>query len=133
MAFNNRIYLIILALVGQLFFFGYAAVEPLEASDHALGQERSLPASVPEKNHLTLVSRFPLVVEGEVVGEMAEYDDTTTGHSAYREFYDNTGDLLAVSWFDRFGIERTAIDRGLLEERNELEGVFIVFLEGESV
>ena len=37
-----------------------------------------------------------------------------------------------MSWFDRFGIQRLAVDRGLLEESDKLEGTFVVFLDGDS-
>jgi hypothetical protein len=49
------------------------------------------------------------------------------------ELYNNAGNLVAVGWFDRFGIERTAVDRGLLENRDEHKGVFVVILDGEAV
>ena len=45
----------------------------------------------------------------------------------------HAGNLVAVNWFDRFGIERMAVDRGLLEYRDELMGVFVVLLDGEAV
>ena len=68
------------------------------------------------------------------MGRVAIYDDPTTQRSAdYLELYNNAGDLVAVGWFDRFGIERMAVDRGLLEDRDELEGVFIVLLDGEAL
>jgi hypothetical protein len=51
----------------------------------------------------------------------------------YWELYDNDGDLVAISWFDRFGIERLAIDRGLVDEGDKLEGAFVVFSDGDSV
>lgn len=134
MAFKNKIYFIILGLIGQLFFFEPIATEPLQASDNALGQEIFLPASVPEKYRLTLVSFFPVIVEGQIVGGVAVYDDTTTERPAdYLELYDRTGALLAVDWFDRFGIERMAVDRGLLEESHELEGVFVLLLDGDLI
>jgi len=38
---KNKIYFIMLGLVAQLFFFGYVAMEPLEASDNLSGQEIS--------------------------------------------------------------------------------------------
>ena len=47
--------------------------------------------------------------------------------------YNTVGDLLAVSWFDNFGIQRVAVDRGLLKETAKLEGVFVVLLEGEPL
>ena len=68
------------------------------------------------------------------MGEVLIYDDPTTKRPAdYFELYDTDGDLLAVSWFDRFGIQRVAVDRGLLEEADKLEGVFVILLEGEPL
>lgn len=134
MAFKNKIYFIILGLAGQLFFFGYIATEPLGASDNASEQEILLPASVPEKDRLTVVSFLPVILEGEIAGGVAVYDDPATERPAdYLELYNSTGGLLAVSWFDRFGIERLAVDRGLLEDARKLEGVFVVLLDGDSI
>jgi len=66
---------------------------------------------------------------------LAVYDDDMTERRAdYTELYDNTGHLLAVSWFDQFGIERVAVDRGLLEpDQDEFEGVFVLIEEGDLV
>ena len=54
-----KICFVMLALVAQLFFFGYIAVEPLEAGDNLSGQEIGLPATASEQRTLTLVSFFP--------------------------------------------------------------------------
>jgi hypothetical protein len=87
-----------------------------------------------QRNHLRPVSIVPVTVKGEIVGRVTIYDDSTTQRSAdYLELYNNAGNLVAVSWFDRFGIERMAVDRGLLEYRDELMGVFVVLLDGEAV
>lgn len=134
MTFKNKIYCIMLGLVGQLFLFGPMATEPLQVGNEAFGQEIPLPASVPEKDRFTLVSFSPVVVEDEIMGALAVYDDATTERLPDDlELYDNAGHLLAFSWFDRFGIQRTSIDRGLLEEADELEGVFVVLLDGDSI
>ena len=128
-----KICFVMLALVAQLFFFGYVAAEPLEAGDNLSGQEIGLPATASEQRTLTLVSFSPLVVEGEIVGEVAAYDDPTTKRPAdYWELYNSTGDLLEVGWFDRFGIRRLAVDRGL-EDEDKLEGVFVLLSEGDSI
>ena len=85
---------------------------------------------------MTLVSFQPWVVKGEVLGTLAAYvyDDVATERPAdYWELYDNNGDLLAVSWFDRFGVQRTAVDRGILEEKDRLEGILVVVLTGDSI
>jgi hypothetical protein len=134
MTFKKKIYLVILGLVGQLSFFGPIATESLEASENALVQEVSVPASVPEKDRLTLVYFSPLILEGEVIGALAAYHDPMTKRAAdYFELYNSGGDLLAVSWFDRFGIQKMAVDRGLLGKGDELEGVFVLLLEGDSI
>ena len=85
---------------------------------------------------MTLVSFQPWVVEGEVLGTIAAYvyNDVTTERPAdYWELYDKNGDLLAVSWFDRSGVQRTAVDRGILAENDRLEGVFVVVVTGDSI
>jgi hypothetical protein len=61
------------------------------------------------------------------------YDDATSARTAdYLELYDNAGQVVAIGWFDRFGIERMAIDRGLLEDQDELKGIFVLVLKGDS-
>jgi hypothetical protein len=60
------------------------------------------------------------------------YDDVTTERPAdYWEIYNQDGELLAVSWFDSLGIRKTAVDRGIVEEKDKLEGVFVVVLDGD--
>lgn len=68
------------------------------------------------------------------MGGLAAYDDAVTERTAdYLELYNSAGSLIAIGWFDRFGIERVAVDRALLEDAAKLEGVFIVLVEGDSV
>jgi hypothetical protein len=45
--------------------------------------------------------------------------------------YNNAGQLVAVGWFDKFGIQRIAMDRGLLEDNGKLEGVLVLVLDGD--
>ena len=134
MQYKNKIYFIMLGLAAQLFFFGYVAMEPLEAGDNLSGQEISLPALALEEHHLALVSFSQLVVEGEIVGAVAVYHDPATKRPVdYWELYNSEGGLSAVGWFDRFGIQRMAVDHGLLEGEDKLEGVFVLLSEGDSV
>ena len=137
MSFKSRVHFVILIIFGfvaELFFLGYLVAKPLGAADTPSERKIFLPASVPERNHLRPISIVPVTVKGEIVGQMTIYDDSTTQRSAdYLELYNNAGNLVAVNWFDRFGIERMAVDRGLLEYRDELMGVFVVLLDGEAV
>jgi len=132
--FRNKSYFIIFEFVGLLFFLGFFATSSLEAADSASAPEPLLTAAGLEHPSLTLVSFAPLVIAGNTVGEVLIYDDPTTKRPAdYFELYDTDGNLLAVDWFDRFGIQRMAVDRGLLEKTLKLEGVFVVLLDGESI
>ncbi len=133
MKFNTKVYFI-LQFVGLLFFLGFMAIKSLEAADSALEPEALLTAAGLEHPSLTLVSFSSLLIAGNTVGEVLIYDDPTTKRPAdYFELYDADDDLFAVSWFDRFGIQRVAVDRGLLEEADKLEGVFVILLEGEPL
>ena len=62
---------------------------------------------------------------------MAVYDDAVTKRLGdYAEIYNPTGGLLAVIWFDRFGILRSAVDRGIILNKHNVEGVLVLVLEG---
>ncbi len=137
MTLKNKIYFIIfmiLEFIGLLLFFLGFIVTSLDAADNASESEILLSATQLEQHSLTLVSSSPLVVEGQTLGEVIVYDDPTTKRPEdYFELYDNPGDLIAVGWFDRFGIERMAVDRGILDGEDELEGVFVSLSEGDSI
>ena len=133
MKFNTKVYFI-LQFVGLLFFLGFMAIKSLEAADSALEPEALLAAAGLEHPSLTLVSFSSLLIAGNTMGKVLIYDDPTTKRPAdYFELYDADDDLFAVSWFDRFGIQRVAVDRGLLEEADKLEGVFVILSEGEPL
>jgi len=132
MAFRNKIYFIILGAIVQLLFFGDVRGDELQPSENALEQE----IVTGPQHDMSLVSFSPWVVQGEVLGTLAAYvyDDETTARPAdYWELYDKEGNLLAIGWFDKFGIQRTAIDRGIVEQKDKLEGIFVVILNGESM
>ena len=130
MAFRNKIYFIILGAIVQLLFFGDVRGDELQPSENALEQE----IVTGPQHDMSLVSFSPWVVEGEVLGTLAAYvyDDVTTARPAdYWELYDKEGNLLAIGWFDKFGIQRTAIDRGIVEQKDKLEGIFVVVFDGD--
>jgi hypothetical protein len=133
MKIRNKIYFIILGIIAQLLFFTDIRAEEVQPSDNATEQES---VTAPEQHDMSLVSFSPWVVEGEVLGGVAEYvynDVTTERRADYWELYDREGNLLVISWFDRFGIKRTAVDRGIVEEKDQLEGIFVVVLDGDSL
>ena len=131
MASRHKVYFIMLGILTQLLFFGDVRPEEVQPSDHATEQEI---VTAPEQHDMSLVSFSPWVVKGEVLGAVAEYvyDDVTTERPAdYRKLYDRKGNRLVISWFDRFGIERTAVDRGIVERKDKLEGIFVVVVDGD--
>src|SRR5262245_3928858 len=69
---------------------------------------------VPEKQTMKLIGFVAPKVSSGIAGGMAVYDDAATKRIGdYAEIYNPKGALIAIIWFDQFGILRTAIDRGL--------------------
>ena len=108
--------------------------EPLATDTKSRSHESYRSVSLPQKDRLTLVSVVQLTAGKEILGAIAAYDDTaTTRPDDYLELYNNAGALLAASWFDRFGIERLAVDRALAEDTSKLEGVFVLVTTEDSI
>ena len=133
MTFRNRMSGAILEFVALLFFVG-VAVGDADARDYAT--QKQIVAYGPERHVMRLVSFEPWVVEGDTLVLVASYiyEDVTSGRPAdYWEIYNEAGQLLAVTWFDNHSLRQTAVDRGIIEEKNELEGVFVLMVDGEPI
>jgi len=108
--------------------------EIIRTADGVLPQAVRVSAFGAGQSSLNLVSLLPLVVEGKTLGTGVIYDDPTTHRPAdYFELYDSRGGLFAVGWFDKFGIQRMAVDRALLEQKDDLEGVLVPLIEGDPI
>ena len=137
---TRRVLLTALLLVGALELFLVSVsraddqFESMRVTANLRGGVVLLPPSAPETDRLTLVSLVTIVPDAEVIAAVAVYDNPeTTNPVDYIEFYDSVGNLLQASWIDKYGIRRTAIDRGLLqEEGSRLEGVLTLIPEGIS-
>ena len=128
MNFSNKMSAIMLGLAAPLFLSVPVEAEPIQSSNNTSVQQ----AIQPEQSQLTEVSLSPLVVSGETVGMVVVYDDPTTERPVdFLALYDNAGQLVAIGWFDKFGIQRMAMDRGLLEDNGKLEGVLVLVLDGD--
>ena len=132
---KKKTYFVILGLTVLLLSIGSLHAEPVPVPDNLRADALLLPPSTPERDQLVLVSFVTIAPEAEVVAAIAVYDDPQSRWSVdYMELYDGAGSLLLVSWVDRFGIRRTAMDRGLLqEEASRLEGVLVLLQEGTPV
>jgi hypothetical protein len=132
MNFRNKMSAIMLGLAAPLFLSVLVEAEPIQSSDNTSVQQAILSPFGPEQSQLTEVSLSPLVVSGETVGMVVVYDDPTTERPVdFLALYDNAGQLVAIGWFDKFGIQRMAMDRGLLEDNGKLEGVLVLVLDGD--
>ena len=131
---NNLAASIASVIIGGMILFGGSAVAVAQdAGSSAQPRFAALAAELPQVT-FALVSVSPLLADGQTVGAMAVYDDPTTERAAdYIEVVDSRGVVVAVSWFDRFGIERLIVDRALAEGGQELEGVFIAVVTGEVI
>ena len=133
MAYRYKFYFVILSIIGSLLIYGTARAQEVPLDDNSAEQQM---VTGPERHQMRLVSVGPWLVEGEVMGTVAAYvyDDVTTERPVdYWEIYDQKGELLAASWFDGHGVRRTAVDRGIVEEKEQLEGIFVVVLDGNPV
>jgi hypothetical protein len=129
--FTTKVFVLIVSLCTQLSVAAPVHAE-IRIADGALAQEALVATSASKERPLALVSLSPLIVEGNTVGEVLVYDDPTTKRPEdYFELYDSTGDLVAIAWFDRFGIRRLTVDRGFLDGTDDLEGVFVSLVGGD--
>jgi hypothetical protein len=106
--------------------------EPMEVFKSLHAETSPLPPSMPDRSEMNLVAFFATAEEGGFALSVALYDDPRTKWEVdYMELYDDEWDPLLISWIDRHGIVRLAVDRGLLEEESpELEGVLVFLTRG---
>lgn len=91
-------------------------------------------ALLPRTERLKFVSIVQIFAAGHLWGRLVAYDDPTTQRSTdYVELQNDVGDVVAISWFDPFAIARVAVDRALLDDKAELEGVMVMLVEGDPV
>ena len=134
MRLKTKVLFIAINVFIQLYPLAQSHSEPAQTSATSSAQEFYHSVALPPKDRLTLVSVVGVTAQGEILGGLAAYDDAATARPAdYLELYNNSGALLAVSWFDKFGIERLAVDRALAEHSDKLEGVFVLVVTGDSI
>ena|SRR4029434_3787680 len=131
MASRYKFYFVILSIIGSLLSYGTVRAQEVPLSDNTAEQQTVIG---PEQHPIRLVSFDPWVIQGEVMGAVASYvyDDVSTERPTdYWEIYNREGELLAAIWFDSVGIRRTAVDRGIVEEKDQLEGILVLVVDGD--
>ena len=126
--------LVFLGFVGLLVFLVKIANASIQVAAGTEESKSTIQALGLPGRAMNLISFSAVVVDGETVGSLAVYDDPRTARPEdYIELYDKDGLLVAVGWIDRFGIERIAVDRALLEDRDDLHGTFVTVVDGEPI
>lgn len=117
-----------------IFVFVLAAVTDARAAESDPGNQNLLSSLDLPRRPLSLIQHSPVVAAGITLGTAVVYDDPTTRRPAdYLEIYDREGSLVIVSWFDRFGIQRMAMDRGFATGEKQLAGVFVAVVDGNFI
>ena len=122
-----------------LFVFVTAMLITDEAMDQQLNvtenrrQEQVItPASTPDRNRMAVVQTLTFMEEELGAGVLVFYDDSRTKRKIdYIELYDLEGNLLVVTWIDRFGACQVAIDQGLLDTDDpSIDGILVILQVG---
>lgn len=83
---------------------------------------------------LNLVQLVPVTSNRDNVGIIAIYDNPMTRRTEdYLELRDDRGQIVAIEWFDQFGIRRLTLDRGFLNGAAKFERIFVTLVSGEPI
>jgi hypothetical protein len=106
--------------------------EALRVTENLRHESVLMPSGAPETSSLALVNLAVVDDESDGLGIIVFYDDPRTKREVdYLEVYDLSGDLLLISWIDRFGICRMAADQGLLRDEDPgIDGILVLITEG---
>jgi hypothetical protein len=113
---------------------GYLASASAQAVETADERSTRFAEMALLRRSLNLVSLVPVTGEGRTVGLVAVYDDPATPRTQdYLELYDGDGEIVAIGWFDPFGIRRMTVDRALVEGADSFQRIYVTLVSGESV
>ena len=122
----------LLMVTALLLLCGARGNEPLRVGENLRHENILLPYGTPDKGQLVVTDYVMVEEGGGGAGIMIFYDDPRTKlETDYLELYGIGGDLLLVSWIDRFGVCQVAIDRALLsDEPKAVDGVLVLITGG---
>lgn len=114
--------------------FGWSGTIAVHAVDAAPKTRTVSVVGEAPQRPLKVIQSSPLMAGNTKIGTAVLYDDPSTRRTAhYLELYDEEGGLVAVSWFDRFGIQRIAVDRAFVDGAEKLEGVFVAIVDDSFI
>lgn len=130
----KRLFSAVIMVAALLLGSHEGANEQLRLGDNLRHENVLLPVSTPDKTRFALIDYLMLLEEDGAAAILAFYDDLQTKLKIdYVELYDLSGNLLLVSWIDRFGISRLAMDRGLFKEHPVVERVLVLMTSGTEL
>jgi hypothetical protein len=131
----RRVICAILMLAAVLFLGDETRGEPLRIGENLRHENILLPHGTPDKGQLVITDYTTVMEAGGGVGIMIFYEEPRTKREFdYIEIYDISGDLLLVSWIDRFGVCQVAIDRALLNrDAPTVDGVLVLITGGTEL
>jgi hypothetical protein len=110
------------------------AASSVTSAENDSASKVTLPALDVPQRRLNVVKSAPLVDQGVTLGTVVIYDDPSTPRPEdYLEVYNPEGNLVVVAWFDRFGIQRVAVDRAFVEGEDQLEGVLVAVVDDNFI
>ncbi len=115
----RKLLILTFTLALSLAFSDVTLTQTVKVTENLRHESVVLPLSTPDKARMTEIDSLVFVEPGGAAGMLIYYDDPATKAPVdYIEFYDPEGNLLLVSWIDRWGICQAAMDRGLLDAKN---------------
>lgn len=120
-------------LLGALLISDKVTGEQSNIVENLRHERVMLPSSTPDRNRMTVVQTLTFLEEElGAAGVLVFYDDTRTKWKIdYIELYDLDGDLLVITWIDRFGACQVAMDRGLLDSDDpSIDGILVTVAVG---
>ena len=128
---------IVMTLALLLMAIGWSAAndEPLRVAENLRHESVLMPSGAPERSGLKVVNLTVVDDESDGLGIVVFSDDARTKREVdYLEVYDLSGDLLLISWIDRFGICQMAADQGLLRDEDPgIDGILVLITDGTQV
>lgn len=127
-----RKFLASILLLGGLLIPDHLASDHLNTTEDLRHESVTLPASTPDRSRLAVVQTLTFFEEEVGAGVLVFYDDSRTRWQIDSiELYDFEGNLLVVTWLDRFGACQVVMDRGFLDPDDPtVEGIMVTVAVG---
>ena len=124
--------IVLVVFVATLLINDKAMTQQFNMTKNLRQEQVITPPSTPDRNLMAVVQTLTFVEDELGSGVLVFYDDDLTKWKIdYIELYDLEGNLLVVTWIDRFGACQVAIDQGLLDTDDpSIDGILVILEVG---